>query len=39
MNADELTLQSVRKVGPFYTVTYHGDYEERLRWFIAGERP
>lgn len=35
-NADELTLQSIRKVGNIYTVSYHGDYEERLRWF-SGE--
>ena len=32
-NAAELTLQSLRKVGNIYTVSYHGDYEERLRWF------
>jgi hypothetical protein len=32
-NADELTLQSMRRVGNFYAVSYHGDYEERLRWF------
>ena len=31
-NADELTLQSIRKVGRFYTVNYYGDYEQRLRW-------
>ena len=31
-NGDELTLRSVQKVGKFYTVSYHGDYEQRLRW-------
>jgi len=31
-NADDLTLQSIRKVGRFYTVSYYGDYEQRLRW-------
>jgi hypothetical protein len=35
-NADELTLRSIHKVGNFYTVSYHGDYEQRLRWF-SGE--
>ncbi|MBN1466758.1 linear amide C-N hydrolase [candidate division KSB1 bacterium] len=32
-NGDELTLRSIQKVGKFYTVSYHGDYEQRLRWF------
>jgi hypothetical protein len=31
-NADEQTIHSIRKVGDFYTVNYHGDYEERLQW-------
>lgn len=31
--ADELTLRSIRKFRNFYTVSYNGGYEQRLRWF------
>jgi len=30
--ADERTIQSIQKVGAFFTVAYHGEFEERLQW-------
>jgi hypothetical protein len=30
--ADQETLNSIQKVGNLYTVTYYGDYSERLEW-------
>lgn len=32
VQADQKTLNSLQKVGRLYTVTYYGDYSERLEW-------
>ena len=32
IDADQETLNSIQKVGNLYTVTYYGDYSERLEW-------
>jgi len=32
VNVDELTINSIQKVGGMYFINYYGDYEDRLNW-------